>query len=213
MFRRLLCLSLALGLITGCSASVAPQPMDADQAGEATAQAFLDEWNNRKIYDRLDEETLTSISDDDLEQAISDYTWSKVTEAEDFHQALLNLPDGLAAFYYLDELQGEVDNGGYNQYFFNTNGDHVESTRWALNLLGFKKLTDNYEKAVSIWTKEKNDPQLQALYESGTLEDFSESYKHTDLNQCDDEFYALSEEIGAAKIEFVRANPTLFVDD
>lgn len=213
LINKLLSLSFVLVFVAGCSSSTVLLPAENEPTADPTLEALFDEVENPKVYERLDDETLASIPDDELEQTITNYTWSKVTEAADIHQALLNSPDGLAAFYYIDELEGEVDNGGYNQYFYNTNGDHVEQTIWALNLLDFSELTENYEKAVAIWNNEKNDPRLQSLYESGTLEDFSETYKYTDLSVCDDEFYALDTKLRAAKVTFVRASPELFVDD
>ena len=52
---------------------------------------------------------------------------------------------------------------------------------------------------------------MQKYKDRDTLEAFSESYEHTKLNQLDDEFYDLAEDLSALRIKYIRAHLREFV--
>ena len=178
---------------------------------DATFQSLIQEYENRQIYDKLTPDILATIPDENLVWAIWDYIWLKVgDDYADTDKIVSGLSVGIQAFYYIIILQGEVDNGGYNQYFFNSSGVYANKTLEAFKLIGATELQQNLEKAISIHLKEQDDPNLRNLYDEHTLESFLESYKYTTLNECDEEFYALEEKLSEYCIRFVRAYPELF---
>lgn len=181
---------------------------------DATFHAWLQEYENREKYDKLTPDILATIPDEKLVWAILDYVWLKVGDNyADIDKIVSGMSVGIQAFYYINMLQGEVYNGGYNQYFFNSSGAYANKTLEAFKLIGAIELQQNLEKAISIHLKEQDDPKLRSLYDEHTLESFLESYKYTTLNECDEEFYALEETLSEYCIRFVRAHPDLFTGD
>ncbi len=65
------------------------------------------------------------------------------------------------------------------------------------------------ERAVAIAIEEI--PVMNNFREQGTLEAFSDSYKHTKLNDLDDEFYKCEEDLIELRVKYIRDNPELFI--
>lgn len=169
---------------------------------------------NRQTYDKLTPDILATIPDKELNSAILDYIWLKVGDNyADTDKVVSGMSVGIQAFYYINILEGEICNGGYNQYFVNSSGAYDYKTLEALKLIGATELQQNLEKAISIHLREQDDPKLRSLYQENTLETFLESYKYTALGECDEEFYALEEKLSEYCIKFVRAHPELFTGD
>ena len=60
----------------------------------------MEEFNNRTIYTSLDLETLASIPDDKLEQAIIDYIYTKDEDDwEDFREYVDSLPESFRGLF------------------------------------------------------------------------------------------------------------------
>lgn len=63
-------------------------------------QRMMDEFNNRKKYSDFDLETLRSIKDEHLEQAILDYVFAKLDAQPDQPMTVISgLSPGFQAFY------------------------------------------------------------------------------------------------------------------
>jgi hypothetical protein len=76
-----------------------------------------------KTHARLDAAMLRSIPDADVEQAVVDYVSSKLDGDEDREaQILKGLPAGARATWLTWIVEGEVNNGGFNRYYYNTAG-------------------------------------------------------------------------------------------
>ena len=73
------------------------------------------------------------------------------------------------------------------------------------------RVSSEYNCALAIAIDEL--PEMSKYYEEGTLEAFSESYEHTQLNELDHEFYNCSEDLSVLRIAYIRQNPTLFIGD
>jgi hypothetical protein len=90
-----------------------------------------------------------------------------------------------AGFDELDEIEKylfmvgkilmEVNNGGFDQYFFNTDGIYARETLQLLNLIDEIKISNLLFKAVSIFDTDKSDDE-----------------KYDEFNGLDKEFYELS---------------------
>lgn len=90
-----------------------------------------------------------------------------------------------AGFDELDEIEKylfmvgkilmEVNNGGFDQYFFNTDGIYARETLQFLNLIDEIKISNLLFKAVSIFDTDKSDDE-----------------KYDEFNGLDKEFYELS---------------------
>ena len=108
-------------------------------------------------------------------------------------------------------MEGEVNNGGFNQYYWNTDDRYSED---AVDAFEFFSATDHaalMKKANGIRTHEAEI--MKQHQKQGTLDAFSESYDDSKLGPCDDEFYALTEDLSALRIAKIRESPELFAGD
>jgi hypothetical protein len=170
----------------------------------------FEEYNNRKIYKILTIEILDSIADDKLEQTIFDNIYEII--GDDYKNELKNVKNmtkGQQAFFSTWILEGEVNNGGFNQFFFNSSGQYAEMAEIGLKTIGADKFSELTSKANKIYIENKE--RLEE-FDDGTMENFSESYKDNPLNDLDTEFYELykTEKIGDLRIKYIRDNITEF---
>ncbi len=175
---------------------------------------FIDAFNNRKRYASFSLETLAQITDAELEQAILDYVVDQI--GEDFSRegdVLRQLPTGMQSIYVTLILQGEVDNGGFNQYFWNTSGSLAVEAVAGLRLIGAAPHADITERAIAVYEQERE--AMSKYRDRGTIEAFSESNEHTGLTELDEAFYAAdeAESIASLRIRYIREHPEKFVTD
>jgi len=96
----------------------------------------MSDWKNRPVYKKITSEILTTIPDGLLAWAIHDHFRFKVgKDYERTRQVLTELPVGFSLVYDLFALDGEIGNGGFNQYFFNGLDRDVEQHFNALRLI------------------------------------------------------------------------------
>jgi hypothetical protein len=169
-----------------------------------------EEYNNRKIYKKLTSKILDSIPDDKLEQTIFDNIYEII--GDDYKNELNNvkkLTKGQQAFFSTWILEGEINNGGFNQFYFNSSGQYAEMAEIGLKTIRADKFSELTSKANKIYIENKE--RLEE-FDDGTMESFSESYKDNPLNDLDTEFYELykSEKIGDLRIKYIRDNITEF---
>ncbi|NER18866.1 DMP19 family protein [Spongiivirga citrea] len=171
----------------------------------------FEEWNNRKIYKVLTSEIIDSVSDDILEQTIFDNIYEII--GNDYKNELANvekLSKGQQSFWSTWIIEGEVNNGGFNQFYFNSSGQYWKMAESGFKVIGAEKYADLTQRANKIY--EENKERL-AEFDDGTLESFSESYKDNPLNKLDDEFYDLGdiESIRELRIKYIRENKKEFI--
>ena len=171
------------------------------------------QFENRRRYEHFTLAILASITDDQIEQALRDYLQFHLASAYAAapEEPLAGLPPGIRAYYYIHRLEIEVNAGGYNQYFFNPGGRFAPQALESLRWIGEEEAAGNLEAAIAVHLAEQADPLLQALYAQRTEEAFFETYEHTRLNQCDDDFYALRPRLHETILRFIRQNPENFV--
>ena len=89
-------------------------------------------------------------------------------------------------------LEAEVNNGGYNQFYFNSSGQFYKHLPKYLKLIGANKFANLTKSANE--TFEKENPKI-TQHQDGTLEGFSKSYEDNPLNKFDDEFFFMKQKI------------------
>ena len=162
---------------------------------DAETERLMDEFWNRIIYKELSLEILATIPDDKIEQAILDYIDTKVSDFHSEFEIVSNMSKGFQMVESTLSLEAQVNNGGFNQFFYNPSGQYYEIV----------------QKAIETYIREKENHELQNLYLQRTLEGFSESYKLTSLGEWDEKFYALGERLTELRLKFIRSNLQLFV--
>ena len=173
--------------------------------------ASIKRFRSRPRYLVLDEDVIASIPDEELEQAIVDHVLD-VKVGRNFEHAVevtSNLSAGFRMVYATWVLEGEVNNGGFNQFFWNRGGNLAAHARDGFRLLAANELAALVDSAIALVNRE--EPVQRKFKEEGTLEAFSESYKHTRLGELDKEFYALAESLSQTRISYIRSHPGEFV--
>jgi hypothetical protein len=176
----------------------------------------VEDFKNRPIHTVLTMEILDTISDDNLEQTIIDNLYAKLegeSSYEKQYNIIKSLTAGRQAVFATWGLESEVNNGGFNQYFYNftSSGQYAEEARDGFKLIGANKLADLTERAIDMMTQ--NAKHL-SKFKDGTLESFSKSYEDNPLNNFDDEFYKLdkTENISQLRINYIKAHKVEFID-
>lgn len=166
----------------------------------------LNEFENRKKYSVIDENILSTIEDENLIQAIFDYISEQVIKDDwkNEYVKVKQLPIGFQHIYALWQLEAEVNNGGFNQFFYNPSGQYAEEAYQGAIAIGAKRLAEIIKNAVDTLMEEK-ELHLKTR-KAGTLEAFSESYKETKLGKWDDEFYKYSDNIQNLEIKYIHNN-------
>ena len=157
-------------------------------------------------YPVLTLEILKGIPDDKLELEVMDHIQSKIGDNyEHEHTIVAPLSKGLQMVYATVELEHEVANGGFNQYFWNSTGEFRNEALEGYKLLGAAEHERITAEAIGVYNV--NQPKLDEAKATGTLEAFSQSYKDNPLNKLDDRFYNLKEDTSAMRTKFIREHP------
>lgn len=171
-------------------------------------KSLVDNFMNRTIYKELTSEILSSVKDDELEQVIFDNIYEQIgNDYEKEFQNLTKCSRGQQAFFATWIVEGEVNNGGFNQFYFNSSGQYAEMAVEGFELFGAIKYADLMRRANKIYSE--NRKRLES-FNDGTLESFSESYEGNPLNDLDDEFYDLEESLTDLRIKYIRENVAEF---
>ena len=169
----------------------------------------LDDFANRRIYRTLSPQILASIPDDKVEQAIFDYAASKLEgHYDDEVNIVSRLPLGVRALYVTWEVEAEVNNGGFHQYYWNTADRYSTQAVEGFEFFGAEKHAALMRMANSIRAKEI-DTSAKFRRED-TAEAFSESSKASHLGPLDDQFYGLDENLSVLRVAKIRAIPLVF---
>jgi hypothetical protein len=86
----------------------------------------------------------------------------------------------------IDELEGEVNNGGFDQYFYNSAGDNTAEAIQALEEIGALKMADIVRRAASRFPG--GMPPKERFARQDVLLSYSPDSKA--FYDLDDEFYA-----------------------
>ncbi|MFT7012049.1 MAG: hypothetical protein ACJAX0_001179 [Flavobacteriales bacterium] len=173
----------------------------------------FEEFNNRKIYKTLTDEIIDSTEDDKLLQTIFDNIETNFDEGEQYTlDKISKLTKGQQAIFSIWMLQAEVNNGGFNQFYYNSSGQYSEMARSGLKIIGTIKFAELVEKANNTYSEIKDELDSK---DDGTIERFSESYEDNPLNDFDDKFYELeeSENLDSLQIVFIRENKEEFIKE
>ena len=172
----------------------------------------VEAFKNRPIHKELTEKTIDTTSDDNLLQVVFDNLSEKQpTDYEKEYETVISWNKSRQAIYMIWALEAEVNNGGYNQFYFNSSGQFYKHLPEALRLVGAKKFADLTEKANKIFEKEN---EKITKYQDGTIEGFSKSYEDNPLNDFDTEFYELyqTENLQQIQIDYIRKHKPEFID-
>ncbi|MEP7376173.1 MAG: DUF4375 domain-containing protein [Chitinophagaceae bacterium] len=171
-----------------------------------------EDFKNRPFHKKLTEYIIDTTSDDDLLQTVFDNLIDKFPKNHnENYQTVLSWTKSQQAIYIIWCLEAEINNGGYNQFYFNPSGQYGDLTPDALKLVGAAKFADLAERANEVYKKEN---EKITKHQDGSLEGFSKSYDDNPLNKFDDEFYELyrKENLQQLQVDFTKKHKQDFID-
>ena len=110
-------------------------------------------------------------------------------------------------FFYNQNLEREVNNGGFNQYFYNSSGDFAHETIKSLKLIGADKTADKLQKAIDQFpdkTVPKDRTERQVILEK--IEEKSNEI----WEELDQKFFVYEDDLNTLNIEYIRQNKNNF---
>lgn len=198
---------LFLGVLVFLGCNKTSTKSGEESAKNKNVENFLNQNKKQKI---ITPEIIDKTSDENLEQLISDNIFEWVSE--DYDNELLrvkSLTKGQQMLWSTWKLEGEVNNGGFNQFYYNSDEEFGEMAEVGFKTIGLEKYAELTHKANQIYKEnkarlEKND--------DGTIKSFSESYEGNPLNKMDEEFYDLQEKqgIGEFRVKYIRSHKDEF---
>ena len=120
-----------------------------------------------------------------------------------------SLSPGLRMVWGVFLVDGEVSNGGFNQFFWNGSGEYVQEAREGFRLIGAHPQVALLDEAVARF--ERHVGVLKPFYERGSMEAFSESYEHDVFGDLDERYW--DTDAAELQAEYIRAHPEEFVSD
>ncbi len=171
----------------------------------------FEEFNNRKIYETLTSEIISETKDDKLIQTIFDNIGTNFEEGEQYTlEKISKLSKGQQAIFSIWMLQAEVNNGGFNQFYYNSSGQFANMAEEGLKLIGANKYAELVKQANNTYLTIKDELEEK---NDGSIESFSESYEDNPLNELDDKFYELEEQesLDSIQIAFIEENYKEFI--
>lgn len=173
----------------------------------------VEQFKNRKIYKKLTVKIIDSLTNDELLQVVFDNLSEKLPKdyKKEYQHITENFNSSQQAIYLIWWLEGEINNGGFNQYYTNSNGQYADIIPSLLEKMQAKEFADLMKRANKTY---KTEFETITKDQNGTLEGFSQSYENNPLNTYDNEFYKLydSENIYKKQIEFIRKNKEDFIN-
>ena len=161
---------------------------------------------------RLTIEKIDKMTDNDLLfEVFKDIAERYTGQTQNKREIISSLTKEQQAFYALTVLEMEVNNGGFNQYYYNNGDEFADEAVTGLKMIGADKFTELVKKANDTY-RQQNKKITEK--QEGSLEGFSESYKDNPLNDLDKAFYNLYKEepLTQLTVDFVRKNKHKFIN-
>ena len=152
---------------------------------------------------------LAALADDEVQFAILDYAHAKMAGRYDQEAAILaTMPAGVRALYVVSGVEDEVNNGGFNQYYWNSTGKFADDAVAAFEYFSAHEHAELMQEANRIHAAEQ--AAIAKFKAQGTLQAFSDSYKVSKLGPLDERFYKMDEDLSALIVAKIRSDPASF---
>ena len=148
------------------------------------------------------------------DRIIEYHIFNALNEKSNYGEEFSKLNEYEKVFLVMDELDMEVNNGGFDQFFDNTDGhynDILVSSAEAIKAYDIAKIC---RKALAIYAK---NVDAESVIEKRAYHDsmeYMQIYKYDpifpDLNKCDDAFYASEDSITSLSVQYAKENKEQF---
>ena len=128
-------------------------------------------------------------------------------ELSSYGDELEKLTEPEKTFYYNQYLEKEINNGGFNQYFYNSSGDFAHQTLISLRQINAIKTADIFQLAIDLFPNSivpKERSERQEILE--TIEEKADEV----WEQLDKRFLEYEDNLYDLNIEFIKQNRSSF---
>lgn len=140
--------------------------------------------------------TLTDLQNSTDEKLVGlIYEKSSELELGTFGQSLEIADPAMTEFQAMWILEGEVQNGGYDQFFLNNGLEYGQMALAGLKRIGATEFANLTQKAIEIYKNQNSE---------------FENKRNPDFNELDDEFYDL-DGLEKLQVEYIKKNYEKFI--
>jgi hypothetical protein len=132
---------------------------------------------------------------------------SFIAELCDYGDDYSKLTKPQKLFYFNQNLEREINNGGFNQYFFNSSGDNAHETVISLKAIGADKTADILQKAIDQFPDKKVPKDRD---ERNVILEQIEETSNDVWDGLDQEFYQYQDDLNTLNIEYVKRHKEFF---
>lgn len=179
--------------------------MTADERAEAEARAslhdkeFLEKYNGQSFDELIALENEYRI--DSLCLAFEQAIQQKAERV-----GIENLTDEELAVLAVEAFEREVNNGGFDQFFFNSSGQFAPTLVDSLKRVGCRKTAGIARKAIGALDIRGELTAAAVEKVMWAEDDAAEERRSGTLDECDEKVYERSENIESHLYEFIRRN-------
>lgn len=174
---------------------------------------IVDKMQRHKIGFSFNNSFMTRIKH--LETLLSsDNTNNSIIELDNFIGELCAYGDEMETltepqqlFYYIQCLEREVNNGGFNQYFINSSGKFAHQTIQSLKRIGANTTANILQKAIDQFP-DKKIPQDRD--ERNELVEQIEATANEVWNELDQQFYQYADDLNTLNLHYVKQHKAFF---
>lgn len=168
-------------------------------AREATA-----ERRGEKTRIRLTYEKLFKTPDEQLLRAVLDYIHARLRGRYDNqYQIVGRLPKVFQHVYAMMRVQTEVNNGGFDQYFYNSASEFAHEAVDGFEILGVSEYADIMRQAIRVFIR--NNPDQKKFAHQGPWRS-SKTVRDPEFEQLDAGFYKIRKNLRELCAAFIRKN-------
>ena len=146
------------------------------------------------------EKALQLETETDIIIRIGEIVWKKTEKSDD---NFTNLTEPEKVFIYVDMLEGQVNNGGFDQFFINSSGDYTHEILAAYEIIKAHKTADLIEMAIKAF------PALPVPKDTETRREIMQNLDESITNvwyELDNKFYEYEENIAGLLIDYIKQN-------
>ncbi len=168
----------------------------------------------RPFHRVITQELLDQLPDSELDITIYDIVWAvKKKSWEERLEFLDSMSVGYQATYSTITLEGEVSNGGFNQFFYNPTWKLFMRAVSGYRRFGLDEIACLAESACAQYVREAKTEEKTQLLSAGRIEDFCQSYGVSSLGTLDQQMWAAKFKIAQARVAYIRRNSSQFLGD
>jgi len=166
----------------------------------------LDTIWQRDTSQMLTAEAVRGISDGDVEQAVFEYASAKIGEDYRSEVAIIrSLAPGVRALYATWQVETEVRDGGFSQFFWNPSWDYAVDAAEGFEFFGLPELAALMRDAIQV-----HKAEAAALRKPAAHQAPADTASRLQPAELDERFHKLSALISAARVKRIREQPELF---